>query len=229
MPFSRLGRRPRNGIDEARESGLTLVELVVAMSIFTIVLSIYFGALISMSHTTVRAQDGVDASDALRATFNTLDHQVRYATSINWPVTGSSGAWYVELEATNLPNGEKPMCYQWRLNPTTNVLSMRTWKEDGVSSVSAWHEVSRDVKTGNVAGGVAASPFVFTAAHDAVLRQSLNVHLVVDGPGTSKLADQATTFIARNSTSNSPSNSFVDTNGDGVNDKAVCTAGMDHP
>jgi len=229
MPFSRLRRRALHETDEARDAGLTLVELVVAMSIFTIVLSIYFSALISMSHTTVRAQDGVDASDSLRATFNTLDHQVRYATSINRPVTGSSGAWYVELEATNLPNGAKPMCYQWRLDPATNVLSARTWREDGVSSVTAWHDVSRDVKSGNVVSGVAVSPFQFTPASATVLRQSLTVHLTVDGPGTSKLADQATTFIGRNSSVDSPNNSFVDVNHDGVNDKAVCMAGMDHP
>lgn len=233
MSLTRLRELVRSDKSESRDEGLTIVELVVAMSIFSIVLSIYFSALISMSHTTVRAQNGVDASDSLRATFNTLDHQVRYATSINRPVRGTLGgslaAWYVELEATNLPDGEKPMCYQWRLDPATNVLSMRTLKEDGVSSVTAWHEVSRHVKTGNVVSGVAASPFEFTPAGALVLRQKLTVHLVVDGPGTSKLADQATTFIARNSSLETPNNKFVDANGDGVNDLAVCKTGMDHP
>jgi prepilin-type N-terminal cleavage/methylation domain-containing protein len=228
MSLLRLRRLARNDSDDAIDNGLSLIELVVATSIFTIVLSIYFGALISMSHTTVRAQDSVDASDALRATFNALDHQVRYATSINRPVKGSSGAWYVELEATNLPDGAKPMCYQWRLDPATKVLSTRTWTEDGTSVVTAWHGVSWRVGSGNVNGaGVAVSPFVFAPAGNAMLRQQLSVHLTVDGATTGRLAEQSTTFIARNSSSKSPSN--LDANNDGVSDNQVCMTGMDRP
>lgn len=217
----RLRRQDRD------DAGLTIVELVVAMSIFTIVLGIYFSALISMSHTTVRAQDSVDASDALRATFNTLDHQVRYATSINRPVKGGSGSWYVELEATNLPDAQKPMCYQWRLNPTTNVLSTRTWREDGSSVVTAWQGVSWDVKTGNVVSGVPVSPFEFVPVGGSILRQSLTVHLRVDGLTSGQVADQKTTFIARNSSEKSKSND--DANNDGVSDFPVCLTGMDQP
>jgi len=202
------------------DAGLTIIELVVAMSIFTIVLGIYFSALISMSHTTVRAQDSVDASDALRATFNTLDHQVRYATSINRPVKGASGSWYVEFEATNLPDAEKPMCYQWRLNPATNVLSTRTWREDGTSVVTAWRGVSWDVKSGNVVSGVAMSPFEFTPVGGSILRQSLTVSLKVDGAPSEQLAAQKTTFIARNSSAKSIGN-------DDAN--RVCLTGMDQP
>ena len=228
MSFSSLRQLVRTESDETRDEGLSLIELVVAMSIFTVVLSIYFGALISMSHTTVRAQDSVDASDALRATFNTLDHQARYATSINRPVQGSSLAWYVELEATNLPDGEKPICYQWRLDPATKVLSTRTWTEDGTSVVTAWHGVSWRVTSGNVNGaGAAVSPFVFEPAGSSKLRQQLTVHLTVDGATTGRLGEQSTTFIARNSSSKSPSN--LDANNDGVSDNQVCMTGMDRP
>jgi type II secretory pathway pseudopilin PulG len=199
-----------------------MVELVVAMSIFSIVIAIYFSALISMSKTTVRAQDSVDASNALRATFNVLDHQVRYGSSINRPGQGASGAWYVELEATDLPQNAFPMCYQWRLDPATHVLSTRTWTEDGTSVATAWHGVSWNVQAG---GG--ASPFEFAPASGAVLRQSLTVHLTVDGLTTGQLADQETTFIARNSSSSSQSNK--DLNGDGASDNPVCTAGMSRP
>ena len=167
--LSRLRTATRR--EESEDSGFTIVELVVAMSIFTIVLAIYFSALISMSKTTVRAQGAVDASDALRATFNVLDHQVRYASAINIPGKGtSSSAWYVEFEATKLPQGAPNMCYQWRLDPTTHVLSTRTWTEDGTSVVTAWRGVSWNVQA---AGG--ASPFEFTPAVGTVTRQSLTV------------------------------------------------------
>ncbi|NYI41358.1 PilW family protein [Demequina lutea] len=197
--------------EESDDSGLTIIELVVAMSIFTIVLAIYFSALISMSKTTVQAQGSVDASDALRATFNVLDHEVRYASSINTPGQGASGAWYAEFEATDLPQKAFPMCYQWRLDPNTHVLSTRTWTEDGTSAPTAWHGVSWNVQAG---GG--ASPFTLTPAVGTVLRQSLTVHLTVKGPAGAQLADQETTFIARNSSSASKSD-------------LVCTAGMSRP
>ena len=214
--------RTKHKGDATDEAGLSLIELVVAMSIFTIVLSIYFSALISMSHTTVRAQDSVNASDALRATFNVLDHQVRYATSINSPGQGVSGAWYVEVEATDLPEGQPPQCNQWRLDPATNVLSYRTWDEDGTSLATAWRGVSWNVKS--LSGG---SPFTFVPASGAILRQSLTVSLKVDSVSTAQVAKQETTFIARNSSWKSTSN--LDLNSDGVSDTPVCMAGMDRP
>lgn len=214
--------RARGATDESDDSGLTLVELVVAMSIFTIVLGIYFSALISMSHTTVRAQNTVDAADALRATFNSFDHQVRYATSINYPGTGTSGSYYIEFEATNLPDAQPPLCYQWRYNPTSHELAYRTWTQDGVSPVTAWHGIAWDVVS---PGG--GSPFVLKPASGSVVRQSMTVRLRVDGPNSTVLADQGTTFVARNSSFQSLSN--ADTNGDGASDAPVCMTGMDRP
>ena len=204
------------------DSGLSLIELVVAMAIFTIVLGIYFSALISMSRTTVRAQDTVDASDALRATFNMMDRQVRYATSVNRPGQGGSGWWYVEFEATDLPEDQPPVCYQWRLDSTNQVLSFRTWSQDGASTVTPWRGVAWNVESDG--GG---APFVFTQAEGSTLRQSLTVKLRVTGPTTGEVAAQSTTFVARNSSYKSPSN--LDTNSDGASDTPVCLTGMDRP
>lgn len=204
------------------DSGLTIIELVVAMSIFSIVLAIYFSALISMSHTTVRAQNTVDAADALRATFNSMDHQVRYASSINRPGKGASGTWYVEFESTNLPENQPAMCYQWRYNPTTKIAAYRTWSQGGTNVVTDWHAVSWDVVSST--GG---SPFAFTGALGAVQRQSLTVSMRVDGPASEVLADQQTTFVARNSSYKSTSN--PDVNNDGASDTPVCSPKMDRP
>ena len=154
-----------------------------------------------------------------------LDHQVRYATSINTPGQGPSGDWYVEFEATDLPDAAAPMCYQWRLDPVTNVLSTRNWSEDG--AVNSWRSVSWDVKA---PGG--GSPFTFAPASGQILRQTLTVHLKVDGRTAGQVAEQQTTFVARNSSLDplvTRTNDFVDVNGDGVNDNAVCMTGMDRP
>lgn len=222
MSLAVLRQKVSRRRQEPDEEGLSLIELVVAMMIFSVVLAIYFGALISMANTTTRARSSVDASDALRATFNTLDHQVRYATSINRPVKGGSGAWYVEFEATNLPIGPPKMCYQWRLDPSTKVISYRTWDEGGVT-VGAWKGVAWDVEA---PGG--GSPFVFAeATPDILLAQTLTVNLQVMGQSGQVLGQQGTSFVARNSSAGSITN--PDTDGDGVSDNEVCTTGMDRP
>ena len=221
MSLRRLRSRSRHVVEHPADEGLSLIELVVAMMIFSVVLAVYFGALISMANTTTQARTSVDASDALRATFHALDRQVRYATAINRPVKGGTGAWYVEFEATNLPVGPPNMCYQWRLDPTSNVLSYRTWDESGVT-VAAWQGVAW-----NVAAPGAGSPFVFAMAAGTSLAQKLTVNLQVTGQAGHVLAQQGTTFVARNSSAGSITNG--DTNGDGVSDSQVCMTGMDRP
>lgn len=201
------------------EEGLTLIELVVSMMIFTIVLGIYFSALMSMSRTTVEAQDTVDAADNLRATFNALDHQVRYATSINRPGTGPSGAWYVEFEATDLPDNQPALCYQWRFDPAAESTAYRLWTQDGVSSAGDWHTVSWDIQA---ADGL--DPFEFSPAGGTILKQTMTVNFQVVGARTGEVAAQSTTFVARNSSYQSPSNE--DANHDGVSDTPVCLSGM---
>lgn len=207
--------------EESDEAGVSAMELVVAMLIFSVVISVYFGALISMAGTTAKAQNSVDASDALRATFNAMDHQVRYATAINRPVQGSSGIWYVEFESTMLPNNAPALCHQWRLDPVAKVLSYRTWREDGIT-VSPWRGVAWDVDSTS-----AGSPFVFTPVTSTVVAQTLTVSLQFKAPDGRIVAEQSTTFIARNSSTKSLSN--ADDDGDGVSDDEVCTSRMDRP
>lgn len=213
--------RRRASFPRPSEDGVSIVELVIAMLIFSVVLAAYFGALISMVNTTSRAKSSVDASDAMRAAYNAMERQARFATSINRPVQGVSGAWYVEFESTMLPNNMPSMCYQWRLDPATKVMSYRTWSEDGVT-VTAWHGVAWKVES--IGGG---SPFSFTAATPTVVAQTLTVSLQAKSSSGEMLGQQSTTFVARNSSTKSLSN--VDSDGDGKSDVEVCTSRMDRP
>lgn len=206
---------------EPGDSGVTIVELVISMLIFSVVLAVYFGALVSMAQTTGRAKDAVNAADALRSTFYSMEDQVRFATSINRPVQGTSGSWYVEFESTQLPNSLPSMCYQWRLDPATKTLSYRTWAEN-TTTVTAWHGVAWDVQS--IGSG---SPFAFSEATSTILAQKLTVSLQAIGPKAQVLAQQSTTFVSRNSSMLSPTN--PDTDGNGVSDSQVCITKMDRP
>ena len=79
-------------LDRVRErrddSGMSLVELIVAMGIFSIVIAIFMAGIVTMTRNTVRVQVTSDASESVRRVFQRLDKQVRYADAINLPGSG---------------------------------------------------------------------------------------------------------------------------------------------
>lgn len=213
--------------ENAREDGMSIMELVVAMAIFTIVITVFTGGLMTMARSTARTSEVTDASNSLRLTFQHLDKQIRYASSINSPGVGGSGSWYVEFVTTSVPEGELPICTQWRYDPTAETLAYRTWRDDSSSVVSSWRVVAQDMRNDLVGG---QAPFVYHRADGVYTRQRLDVAVFVasdPNPGGDVDADITTTFVARNSSFESPSN--PDVNGDGVSDTFVCTSHLSRP
>ena len=68
------------------ESGMTLVELLVAMGIFSLVLAVFGAGVVSMTKSTARVSATSDVTNEARRAFSLLDKQVRYATAINSPL-----------------------------------------------------------------------------------------------------------------------------------------------
>ncbi|MCB2175885.1 MAG: hypothetical protein KQH57_08755 [Actinomycetales bacterium] len=210
-----------------RDEGMSIIELVTAMAIFTVVLSIFLAGLISMARATARSTAVVDASNSLRGSFQALDKQIRYASSINRPGVGASGAWYVEFVATNLPNGQQALCTQWRFDPTAQTLAYRTWRDDPGSTVSVWRTVGFGLTNDTAAGDV---PFKFEVAGAVYAKQGLEVNLTIASAATrggAVEADVSTAFVARNSSYDSPSN--LDADADGQSDNPVCTSHLSRP
>lgn len=216
--------------ERGEDSGLTLMELIVAMGIFTVVLVVFMSGLLTMTSSTVRAQDVTDAGDDLRRAFQTMDKQIRYASSINSAGKGASGAHYVEFLTTAVEEGEKPLCTQWRFDPTARTLGFRTWRDVPTGSPGPWRVVATDVRN-PVTGPTASPPFRTQFAKDSLLRQQLVVQLDIGrgDAGTDQVvgADVATVFVARNSSTASPSNADLDQ--DGVSDTFVCTSHLERP
>lgn len=118
------------------EDGMTLVELIVAMGILTILLTVSMSAVMALTKSTVRAQAVSDATDQLRVTFQRLDKEIRYASAINSP--GFSGQdYYLEYLVEAGAGDGVEMCVQWRVHAATNELQRRTLKA-GASSASEW-------------------------------------------------------------------------------------------
>jgi len=212
---------------ESRDAGFTMTELLTSMFIFAVIISIFLAGMVSMTSSTVRAQDVSDAGDSVRLAFQTLDKQIRYADSINSPGVGSSGAHYVEFLTSAQEDGLLPLCTQWRYDPTAATLSYRTWRDAPTGTVSEWRMVADDMRN-DLSGATPDKPFVLLFAASAQLRQELVVSLSSGRTGEIGTgADIGTRFVARNSSVQSLSNH--DTNGDGISDVFVCSSHLARP
>jgi hypothetical protein len=191
---------------EGADSGLTVVEFIVAMLIFSAVIAVFMGGLVIMTRSTATTQ---------AVAFQRMDKQVRYASAINRPGSGASGAVYVEFRTTAVEAGSSPTCTQWRYVPADGVLQVRSWVDTGGAPPATWRTLIDDVRN-----GVDEPPFGFVAADGTHLYQQLQVHLQV-GPGERAGAESRTTFVARNSSIDSSTN--TDTSpADGQSDTRVC-------
>lgn len=215
--------RPSATREAPADEGLSLVELIVSMAIFTILVSVVMGGVVVMSRNTVRTDLTVAASDGVRTAFQRMDRQVRYAEAINFPGSGSLGRQYVEFRvgATVSANG-KAMCTQWRWDPTTRQVQRRTWEDKPSPAVPSFGAVVSGVQP-PVAGDTAPYPFQLLKATDANPRQRLVMRLRAGDPKFSRTVESESEFVARNSSKNSITNS--DAVVAGQSDIPVCMAG----
>lgn len=122
--IDRLRRQPA-------DSGLTLVELIVAVSLMAVVLTILTAMTGLMYNMVNKGTSLSTAQDQSRVAIEALDKQVRYANTITTPGTGTDGGYYVEWETGN--TGQQNYCTQWRYEPTSQLLQSRTWPVEDAS------------------------------------------------------------------------------------------------
>lgn len=200
------------------DDGTTLVEQVVAMGVFTVLVALFMSAVVSMTGSTSRTQNRSDAADAVRAAFLQMDRQVRYASSVNLAGTGPSGDWYVEFRSPRRTVMNEYTCTQWRYDVVGGSLLMRSWT-DGTTPTTTWSRVAPAAKRPGT------PPFVVQQATPGQPFQQLRVRVTADsGRGaTAGSASIDTTFVARNSSTSSPSN--ADADGNKLSDTPVCALG----
>lgn len=204
-----------------RDGGHTVLELLVAMSIFTTILAVIGSAILVMI-SDVRKSDNLSAANSsIRMVFSRLDKQVRYATAINRPVLVNGTDWYVEFATVDGHNAA--ICYQWRLLGATDALQERSWY--GVPGTAPSFVTVATSVTNNPG---TQPPFVFTPATLSVPVQQLTVNVIVArGPKSTATVNMTATFVARNTDTSTATN--TDANGDGVSDSQVCQQGVGRP
>ncbi|MFC5999789.1 type II secretion system protein J [Quadrisphaera sp. GCM10027208] len=128
----RLRPRPRT------DDGLTLVELLVVMIIFSAVLAMTYSVLITVQKQTRDTTSRAEAVGEARLALQQIDRQVRSGNVLT-PLG-------LQLQVYTQANGVQ-RCVEWEVDTTTKELRTRswspTWTTDGL--VSGWSVVARDV------------------------------------------------------------------------------------
>jgi type II secretory pathway pseudopilin PulG len=157
------------------DRGATMVEMVVGMAIMVIFMAIFTTTMMLMSHSESKARSVADTANQVNLAFLWFDKNVRYASSISSPGTGSaSGDWYVEWRNTGTGT---TVCTQARLDTATGQLQRRSWQPSGTgyTKLTAW----RQVANGFVASGQPfSSPSTPTGSQ---MYQQLQVTLTAKG------------------------------------------------
>lgn len=176
----------RKGSDDA---GFTLIDMMVAMTIMTIVMAVFTAGIVQM----YRAADDVDAKSVSQSQINIamqrLDREVRYAKGIATPYL-VSGNQYVDMLSIqrNALQAVVQQCIQLRV--ADGVLAQRTWTfQSNPLDITDWTPLAYGV--------TASAPFTYLPPSDTVGYQQLTVTLS-SGTGAAKDANTAT-FIALNS------------------------------
>lgn len=207
----------RQARGDERDSGITTVELIVAMGIFVTVIAIFMSGVVMMTNNAVRSTVTVNAGDSARLVIQRFDKQVRYADAINLPGAGTLGRQYIEFRtpATVAKSGVTT-CTQWRWDPTTKLMEMRSWA-DGAAVLPPFVSVAKGIVADP---SVTKYPFAMDLATPVHPRQEVTLSLLVTGAEGAKVS-ASSSFVARNSSVESISN--VDSPpADGVSDNPVC-------
>jgi prepilin-type N-terminal cleavage/methylation domain-containing protein len=188
----------RNAKREARSTaaGFTIIELIVALMVFSIFLAIITTSVLALTRSSSRIQVAAVSTNQELAVFQRFDRAIRYADGINGQGTGSSGSTYIEFRTPSDSTASGlTMCTQWRYDPAKATVSSRTWQDGNFSSATPWN-----VQLNNVANdGGANYPFQYIAP-DSNGRNLQEMVLKLDaGNVVVKGAAISTTFVARNS------------------------------
>ena len=176
-------RRP----GEPSDAGVTLVEVLISASLFTVVLSLVGAGLAELGKSAARTTALSNAQDALRLAWQRLEGEVRYASAIGAPaqVAGDAGNWHVVFATAS-------GCTELRLDATGKDLDQRE-----VTSGSPWVTIAPGVTA------VAGSSQPFTLVADPLSgHQALGLSLAVSdgGPRDNETRTRVMQFTAESTT-----------------------------
>jgi prepilin-type N-terminal cleavage/methylation domain-containing protein len=187
-----------NGLRDDR--GFTMTEIVVTMSVMSVVMAIFTAGVVQMYNTSNKTESLAVSQAQSNTAFLRLDKQIRYASGISTPGT-VAGTPYVEYL---LAGSGTATCYELRLKDSK--LQQRVWTQGGTIANSPWTVLSNGV--------TASQPFTYLAPDATFNFQRLRLQLTTTYGGNQTLSAANTdiTFTALNTTL-------------GTSSASVCTEG----
>lgn len=201
--------------DRHDQRGFTLVELIVAMSVFMIFLSVFITGVVKLTRTTYAAADRAESASTITNLYQALDPSLRYAQDINQPGAGAGGVVYVEaFKGVDASADGRNHCTQIRYDPNPpeggsaadgGTIAVRTWAWTPTSntdvhrgpSSASWQTKATGVVRPD--GADTAWPFHVTRATAGTPYMSLTLSVRVGSAGYAATSEATDTFIARNS------------------------------
>ena len=178
------------------DSGTTMIEMVVSLSIMSMVLAMFTTAILSVHRFANKTESISSAQTQVNLAFLRLDREVRYAAGLSTP--GQVGAdSYVEYLVVA---GGIGTCTELRLHRATGQLQHRTWVHGTAPVVpTGWRQLAMGVSQ--------AQPFTVLPPDETVRYLRLRLQLTATaGAGTSATSTQTdVTFTARNTSLTTPS------------------------
>jgi prepilin-type N-terminal cleavage/methylation domain-containing protein len=132
---------------EARDdSGVTMIELVVSMTIMAVVMTIFTTAVLQMYQAAHKTESLSNAQSELNTVFLRMDRMVRYASGIS-DVKRSGTTYYVGVATVE---ADRPLCNALRLlGDPEHRLQIVTWDEQRINDPGykkpAWTTLANDV------------------------------------------------------------------------------------
>ncbi|MGO2654704.1 MAG: PulJ/GspJ family protein [Pseudoclavibacter sp.] len=195
-----------------RQAGYTLVEVIVAISIFLMFLSMFIAGVVKLTRTTYAAAERSESSSSLSVLYQAIDPKVRYAQYINEPQKLGSHV-YVEMFVPSTSTSDTlNHCTQLRYDSTAGTVAMRNWSwvptdsadvhrgpnSSGLSTNENWQVKAAGVLAAPV-GSVATYPFERILPGDGVLYQRLKLNVRIGSEGYRAETGAETIYLARNS------------------------------
>lgn len=198
------------------DEGLTVIELMVAMALLLVGLSMFVTVLFAVQQTSARQLELGRANDQARLALQEIDRQVRsgYVASMT-PIPGADASARIYTEARMRGDTDKPQCVAWVLfgegsGPQT--LYSRSWPAgtaapSSFSPTAGWNVIATDiVNTTNGDGDSQTFDLVKTdvkkplGGTDVSIGQSLTITLWVNPSSTraSQVTKVSTTVTSRN-------------------------------
>jgi type II secretory pathway pseudopilin PulG len=168
------------------DAGFSLIDMVVAMSVLSIVLAIFTGAVVRMFNAAAATEARADASAQITIAVMRLDKEIRYADGISQPGS-AAGDPYVEYLTTGTGS---PVCVELRVHG--GQLQRRSWAQGGSIPRNTWLPLATGV--------TATTPFTRYPAGSTYTFQRLKLSVTATGGGGRTTAAKTTdvTFTALN-------------------------------